>query len=309
MAINETRIAAQTNMSGWVSRHPIASFFMLAYALSWLAWLLPAIGYQGTIGLVALHVGGFGPALAPAIITWYSGESVREWARSIIRWRVRPHWYLVALGLPILLLGVASIGFALLGHPIDAALIPDRLVAYLPMLIYMALLQGGNEEPGWRGFALPRLQDRYAPVPATFLLGVIWAFWHLPLLAANPETQHGTASMLALLPVVLVTLVNMVALTYIYTWIYNRTQSVLFCILLHASMNTTNALLIPLPNEALQGDIYQTLNLVMTGVNVVVAIILVAVTRGRLGYDSIKNTNRVALPTTRSTMTRKGKAP
>ncbi len=99
--------------------HPAASFFILTYLLSWTAWLVPALGYGETLGLVGLSAGVFGPAVAAAIITWYSGRSVREWARSIVRWRVRPEWYLIALGLPILLIGVAIFGFALLGLPID----------------------------------------------------------------------------------------------------------------------------------------------------------------------------------------------
>src|SRR3712207_1434034 len=102
MAINETRIADRTDMRGWVSRHPVVSFVMLAYALSWLAWLLPALGYGGVLGQAGYLAGGFGPAVAAAVVLWYSGGSVRAWARSIVRWRVEPRWYLVALGLPIL---------------------------------------------------------------------------------------------------------------------------------------------------------------------------------------------------------------
>lgn len=308
MVLNKTQTATRNDVRGWVQHHPVASFFVLAYALTWLAWLPPALGYGGVVGLVALHAGGFGPALAAVIILWISGGSVRDWLSSIVRWRVAPQWYLVALGLPILLLGVASLGFVLFGYPIDPALIPGRLFGYLPMLLYTVLLMGGNEEPGWRGFALPHLQERSTPVAATILLGVVWAFWHLPVLAANPETQHGMASVLALLPVALVTLVNIVSLTFVYTWVYNHTRSILLCILLHASGNAANALLIPLPNEALQGNVYQTLLLVTTAINVIVALILVVVTRGRLGYDTAQNESSEAATAVRTAMTGKGKA-
>ncbi len=223
--------------------------------------------------------------MAAAIITWYSGRSVREWAKSIVNWRVKPLWYLVVLGLPILLIGVAIFSLSIIGIPIDLSILPGRLPMYLPMLVLTALFQGGNEEPGWRGFALPRLEERYSPVAATLILGILWAFWHLPILLANPaETQHGM-SLAALMPVVLITVVNIVSLAFMYTWVYNSTGSVLLCILLHASANTANALLIPLPNSALQGDIYQMVLLVTTGINLVVAIALAVITRGRLGYD------------------------
>jgi membrane protease YdiL (CAAX protease family) len=257
----------------------VASFFTLAYALSWLAWLLPALGVGGTLGLVALVAGTFGPAVAAVILTWSMGASVRAWARSIIRWRVHPRWYLVAFGLPIVTVGLESSIVTLLGQQIEPALIPGRLASYIPTLALTALLQGGNEEPGWRGFALPRLQERYTPVAATLVLGLVWAFWHLPVLAANPNTQHGLSA-------AVMTAVNIVALTVVYTWLYNHTRSVLLCILLHASGNTANALLIPLPDAALQGDVYQTFILVTMIVNLLVAVILVAATRGRLGYGA-----------------------
>ena len=49
------------------------------------------------------------------------------------------------------------------------------------MLVILSLLGGGQEEPGWRGFALQRMLERWGPVEASVRLGVIWAVWHLPL--------------------------------------------------------------------------------------------------------------------------------
>ncbi len=48
------------------------------------------------------------------------------------------------------------------------------------MFLYVLFCGGGFEEPGWRGFALPILQQKYSPVVASLILGVIWAFWHWP---------------------------------------------------------------------------------------------------------------------------------
>ncbi len=279
----------QGHLRMFVRDHPAASFFILAYILSWSAWLIPALGYGGTLSLVGLSAGVFGPAVAAAIITWYSGRSVREWARSIIYWKVPPQWYLIVLGLPVLLIGVSIFGLSVFGLEIDLSILPSRLPMYLPTLVLTALLQGGNEEPGWRGFALPRLEERYPPVAATLMLGIVWAFWHLPILLANPaESQHGM-SLETLMPVILVTVVNIISLAFVYAWVYNSTGSVLLCILMHASFNTANALLIPLPDAALQGDIYQIVLLMTTGINLVVAAALAVVTRGRLGYDKGNN--------------------
>ncbi len=274
------------HLSMFVRDHPVALFFILAYLLSWSAWLVPALGYGGTLGLVGLSAGVFGPAVAAAIITWYSGRSVREWARSITHWRVPPQWYLIVLGVPVLLIGISIFGLSTLGLEIDLTILPGRLPMYIPTLVLTALLQGGNEEPGWRGFALPRLEERYPPVVATLILGIVWAFWHLPILLANPaETQHGM-SLATLMPIILVTVVNIISLAFVYTWVYNSTRSVLLCILMHASFNTANALLIPLPEAALQGDVYRMVLLMTTGINLVVAAAIAVITRGRLGYDA-----------------------
>ena len=146
---------------GWVQRHPVAAFFVLTYTLSWLAWL-PAILLGG--GQAAIIPGAFGPAVAAYLVIRIAGGSVRAWARQILHWRVRPRWYLYALGLPALLFAVVNATLALLGNQID-----------------LSLLGGGQEELGWRGFALPRLQQRLTPLQATLLLAFLWGLWHLPI--------------------------------------------------------------------------------------------------------------------------------
>ena len=163
---------------GWVRRHPVAAFFVLAYALSWLVWIPASLAGAGQALLV---VGAFGPAVAAYIVLRITGGSVRAWARQILRWRVQLRWYLYALGLPALLFAVVNGALALLGKPIDLALLGERAPSYLAGLAFITLLGGGQEEPGWRGFALPRLQLRLTPLRSTLVLGALWGLWHLPI--------------------------------------------------------------------------------------------------------------------------------
>jgi uncharacterized protein len=176
-----------------------------------------------------------------------------------VHWRVSPRYYLYALGLPIVLLAIVNVELALLGESLDLAALPGRLPGYAATLVFVAFLGGGFEEPGWRGFALPRLQRRHSPLVATLLLGLLWGLWHTPL--------YGPLGFV--LPLVL---------AFYYTWLYNRTGSVLLCILLHASFTPALDKLFLAPDST-------TVDLVILGTIAAGAGVLAVFTRGRLGYD------------------------
>ena len=246
---------------GWVQRHPVIAYVALAYTVSWLTWL-PAL--LGVGGLALIILGGFGPLVAAWVVTRYTDSSVRAWARQIVRWRVPFRYYLYALGLPPLLYGLIDIVLALRGYDINPALLLERVPAYLATLAFVAVLGGGLEEPGWRGFALPHLQRRYTPVLATLILGLAWGVWHVPL--------YGPLGFVV--PLVL---------AFFYTWLYNRTGSVLLCILLHASFTPAQDHLVLLPDAVVEAQPLGTIDFVIFGTYVAAAIVLVGLTRGRLG--------------------------
>jgi hypothetical protein len=83
---------ARDDIRGWASRHPVASFFTLAYAISWLGWLPAVLGYRGDLDQILSMIAQFGPAVAALVLAWYSVASVRAWARQIVRWRVALRW-------------------------------------------------------------------------------------------------------------------------------------------------------------------------------------------------------------------------
>jgi len=93
------------------------------------------------------------------------------------------------------------------------------------------LFVGLGEEPGWRGFALPRLQARHTPFSASLILAPIWALWHLPLM--------GNEFPLAIIPAFLISLLGG---TLIQTWLFNRSKGSVFGqMLFHAMVNTVGA--------------------------------------------------------------------
>jgi len=239
----------------------VTSFFILTFVFSWSAWLLAYLSHDSILGYAFFGIGGFGPMISAAAITKVAGGSLKEWAAPIFRWRVPARWYLYALGLPILIWTFINIVLAILGQDIDISLLPGRLLPALGTFLLVLTVGGGFEEPGWRGFALGRLQKQLSPVRSTLLLGFVWGLWHLPL--------YGP-----LAPVLITTL------AFFSTYLYNKTGSLLLVILLHATITPANDTLILMSRQ-----VHGTTDIVIFGTVLVAAIILVFATRGRLGYQ------------------------
>jgi len=204
-------------------------------------------------------------------------EGVRRLLRRIVLWRVGFRWYLVVLlGIPaVVVLSTLFLPGALASF--KASAVPSTLFLYVvagPVFLFA----GGPvfEEIGWRGFALPRLQRLYGPLIGSLVLGVLWALWHLPLfLIPSWDTPHGN-------PIdVVLFVIWAVSITITFTWVFNNTKgSVLLVILAHGSVNSAAVAVFGLfPAPAVTGGIA---NFVI-GFGVV-ALVVVALTRGRLGY-------------------------
>jgi uncharacterized protein len=204
--------------------------------------------------------------IAAGIVTRVTGGSLRAWLRPVWKWRVSPWWWGYALGLPVLLYGVVSLALQLSGSPVDWSLVLHRLPAYAGTFVFVLVLGGALEEPGWRGFGLPLLQQRYSPVRATLLLGLVWGVWHVPL--------HGPAGFVV--PMVL---------AFFYTVLWNRTRSVALCILLHAGFTPAQDQLILMARSRAYTAALDAPDWAVLGTYLAAVVILVAVTKGRLGVD------------------------
>jgi uncharacterized protein len=256
------RVSRAAAIRAWVGRHPFPAFVGLAYALSWSFWLLASVGG----GRIPFLIGGLGPLIAAGMVTRVTGSSLRAWLRPIWKWRVSPWWWAYALGLPALLYGMVSLALQVSGSPVDWSLVLDRLPAYARTFAFVLVLGGALEEPGWRGFGLPLLQQRYSPVRATVLLGLAWGIWHVPL--------HGPAGFVV--PMVL---------AFFYTVLWNRTHSVALCILLHASFTPAQDQLILMARSRAYTAGLDAPDWAILGTYLAAVLILVAVTKGRLGMD------------------------
>ena len=280
-------------MSELVRRHPLIAYFAIAYTGSWLVWALYVLSLDGT-GLLPFHapasflviigLGAFtGPTVAAFAVTALTEgrAGVDRLLERIVQWRVGLVWYLfVFLGLPAIeTLGtIAMPGVLASFTPIDW--LPE-LMATAVFFIYPALLAGPlGEEIGWRGFALPHLQQLHGPVKASLILGVLWAFWHSPIWFSGQWSAPT-------LPNIAAYVFWIVAVTFIFTWLFNNTQgSVLIAILLHGTMDV-------FPNMLLLPHLPAAMTMMNAGVLTLyaglalgfglTALLLVVLTRGRLG--------------------------
>lgn len=214
----------------------LLQFFLLSFTFTWLCWLPISAARAGWIHLPLsearlANFGQYGPLLAALIVTFgeRGRDGLKQLGRAALQWRVSPGWLLVALLLPPATYLVAlQLHAWCSGKPVPA---PPRLsTEALLLTLPFVLVTGGplGEEIGWRGFALPRFQQRWSPPMASLILGVLWAVWHLPLwwIAQVPTTFDWY-------------LASMIPLTYVMTCVQNRAGgSSLSALLFHASLNS-----------------------------------------------------------------------
>jgi uncharacterized protein len=219
---------------------------------------------------------------------------IRRLMHRYVLWRVGLRWYLVVLlGPPvIILLATIVLPGALASFKSLAPLNPLLLLVSFPLI----LIFGGAlfEEGGWRGFALPRLQRLHGPLVGTLILAPLWACWHLPLFWV---TVWGTPP--TILNMVLF-LASVIFMTIVFTWVFNNTKgSILLAILLHTSFDVLVdpvGLLFPAPLVTGYGGALPML----IGLSVT-ALVIVALTRGRLGYQNYRQEEEYPEPATAPT--------
>ena len=291
-----------------IVRHPLVAFFVIAFAGSWIVWL-PLVFAQDGLGVLSYAVPDgvsnlvytlgiiAGPTLAALITTAITGGRANVWQflRRYIQWRVGLRWYLLILfGFISVYLPVMSI---FLGATLLQALLQKWSLIFsffLPTILILLLRTQLWEEPGWRGFALPRLQPKVGAVGASLILGILQALWHVPLFFIPGAIFQG--KFLFTIPSFAFNLFGLVllgmAIGVIMTWLYNNTQgSLLIVILFHTVWDATNQLVQQLiPSFAPQVSVLEFLALAAC------ALFLIIVTRGRLSYKPERNAQLVVAP-------------
>ena len=277
-------------MKTFINRYQISIFFILTFVFSWFPW------YAG----IAPEVMAMGPSIAAFIIVLIVGgkrgfvDLVRpfgRWRASLGLWGIAifgpAALYLVGLGLHLLLGGEVP-PFTMIRS--ELSLIP----LYLVMVVLMPWNGSIGEEFGWRGYALPKLQNKYGPLIASLVIGTIWGIWHLPSFFAPQGVIGAIAAsigMIFILPYTLGTIAN----TIFMTWLYNKSKAsaLIAGIVWHAAINfwapvlLSDSTLVAAREGTHLPTIAPNLYLTVLTVQVVGAVILVIITKGKLAYSNL----------------------
>lgn len=241
-------------------------FFVLSFAWTWgisaimtffreqVEAATGPIGYHNPVFILAV----WGPAIAAfALILYHFGpKGLGAYLRRLTLWRMHWGWWvLLIFAMPV----SSYVGAAVHGGIEPFPFSPWHAV--FPALL-MTLIIGPVEEFGWRGFALPLLQRRMAPIWATVILGFIWAIWHYPafVIEGTPQSEHGG------FPPAFV--VAAIILSITFTAMFNASRgSLLVPVLFHFQLNND-----ALPDGGLVGML----------ILILIAVAVVWITRDRM---------------------------
>ena len=239
-------------IKNFAKRHPVLTYFVLTFIFTWgcMALAVYPDGFPitdekyetaGALVYVAMLVG---PSTANILLTGlFDGRmGFRELFSRLFKWRVEIRWYAVALLTAPLMITTILFGLSLLSSEFQPAIFTsDGKLALVLSAIAAGLVVGLFEELGWTGFAVPRLKQRYGILNTGFIVGIVWGAWHF-----LPFWKNDTFS--ATFPLILL-------LGQLFSWlppyrilmvrVYDRTESLLVSVLMHASLMASLSALVP----------------------------------------------------------------
>jgi uncharacterized protein len=238
---------------GVINRHPVWVYYVLVFAITW-GGMLAVVGPSGIYASKAnpavlsqfIYVAALaGPSIAGILMTGliHGTAGLCDLLARVLRWRVSLRWYMVALlTAPVLmtailfLLSLASPAF------VPAIVTSDDKVGLVMSGVVMGLVVCFFEEIGWTGFVTPELRKRFGFLPAGLIIGVPWGAWHYPLFSASASSS-GSISPTLVIAVMLFSF--LIPFRVLMVWVYDRTESVLVVMLMHAPLAAGMMILLP----------------------------------------------------------------
>ena len=244
-------------MIAFFRKHPVASYFTLAFAISWggilavIPGAIPAPPFEAEQKFVFVYLAMLaGPPVAGIVLTAVlSGrEGLSEYRARVMRWRVPLRWYAAALLTAPLVLTITAVVLSQFSSDFVPALLTANADPAVPVhagsrgsFVVMSLLVGIGagffEELGWTGFAIPEMRTRYGVAVTGVIVGLLWGAWHFL------AVLWGSASAFGSMPIPLFMFVALFSFLPPYrvlmARVYDRTKSTLVAILMHASLTAS----------------------------------------------------------------------
>lgn len=226
------------------TQSPALQFVLGVFAFSWTIWLgLLATAHFGLIAddapLRLYAWGGLAPSLVAMLLTYRlrGWVGIKHLAARAWKWRVPLRWYAYALLTPFL---IRVVGIALYSATGGRVRLPQIDPSALLAWFLVGLIVGLMEEFGWRGFLQRELRRHGGAVRTGVLVGVVWWAWHLPLFWIDGTSLHQWQSRSSL-PIAMVAYAGaVIALSMLFTLMYEHTSgSLLLAFLLHSATNTS----------------------------------------------------------------------
>lgn len=229
-------------MKTFLKRHSLVIGLVLMFLYTWTIDLSNSGVLPFKVPFVICLTLGWGFIFASLLMTWLTlgkEETAKLFKRFLI-WHVEWRWFLAAFLIPMIFVFAILLNWVITQTPIDFSAVMARRIfgeeATLPAFIlpfFLVDFLTNGEEMGWRGYVLPRLQAKHSALVSSLILGLLWAFWHLPKYLAPENSSSfllGSAKILAE--------------AVLYTWLYNNSKgSLLMTSLMHSLGNTAGVFL------------------------------------------------------------------
>jgi membrane protease YdiL (CAAX protease family) len=237
----------------------LKTYILISFGFTWIFWITAFfMGYKDisflrylnwdfesdnqVIRHLIFRVGVYGPLIGALITTYfYSGKKgFKVFVHKVFKVRVKIKWYIYLILLPLIINIVVILIGMMLGIGFNSFFNSSIPLKYIIIFFIYEVLTSGMEEPGWRGFALEKLQSNYTAEKTGWILGLIWAIWHYPYVISL-YIDSGFITLIFSLAGFSMAIIGQ---TFIMIWFYNNTKSIFISILLHAWLNTTTTFIL-----------------------------------------------------------------
>jgi len=219
---------------------------------------------------ITVPIGAFAPLFAALtlVVRQHGWKEGWNFFRQAFDLKVKPIYIIAALAIPIFIHAASHYLAPLMGFDVADTLFPANLpvspiILAIPYFFLMLLIGGGQEEFGWRGYALEPLQKKLGVIPASLLIGSVWGIWHLPLWVM-PGDGHSTYPFIAFF-------IMTSSISLVYSWLYNASNQKLSTVIIFHAISNTLAPLLPFLH--MKEGKPETAYWVYAGINLLTAVI------------------------------------